>query len=120
MKVNADDRHLAQQQGLLFSATTYLNGADPRSPLASPLYGDLYDLPPTLIQVGALETLLGESLDLERALSSAGTNVQLHVYDGMVHEWHLLSALLEAEGGLGDADEAIAEIAAFTSSVCST
>ncbi len=38
---------------LVEGAALYLNGADPRNPLASPLYGDLAGLPPLLIQVGA-------------------------------------------------------------------
>ena len=113
METNADPRHLAQRQSLLFSAGSYLAGTDPRTPLASPLFGDLSGLPPALIQVGALETLLDESLDLERKLSAAGGDVTLHVYDGMVHEWHLLSALLEPGEPLNDADDAIDELAAF-------
>ena len=33
-------------------AKAYLAGADPRTPLANPLYADLHGLPPLLIQVG--------------------------------------------------------------------
>src|SRR5690242_12064108 len=43
-------------------ASFYLNGADPRSPYASPLYGDPTGLPPTLIQVGSDEVLLDDSV----------------------------------------------------------
>src|SRR5207237_2522043 len=39
------------------TARLYLADADPRNPLASPLYADLSDLPPLLIPVGAHETL---------------------------------------------------------------
>ncbi len=50
--MNADDvPHLASR---------YLDGADPRHPYASPLYGDPSGLPPTLIQVGGDEVLLDE------------------------------------------------------------
>ena len=35
----------------------YLAGADPRSPYASPLYGEHAGLPPTIIQVGSDEVL---------------------------------------------------------------
>jgi len=37
----------------------YLAGADPRSPYASPLYGDPAGLPPTLIHVGSRKGMLG-------------------------------------------------------------
>ena len=37
-------------QGIEEFAAIYLNGADPRSPLASPIYADLSGLPPLLIQ----------------------------------------------------------------------
>jgi len=117
METNADARHLAQRRGLLASAETYLNGADPRNPLASPLFAELGGLPPVLIQVGALETLLDDSRALEWALLAAGVGASLRVYAGMVHEWHLLSALLEPDARLAGADDAIAEVAAFTREV---
>jgi epsilon-lactone hydrolase len=40
----------------------YLAGADPRSPYASPLYGDPADLPPTLIYVGGDEALRDDAV----------------------------------------------------------
>jgi len=42
-----------QKAGILDMARQYLNGADPRSPLAAPIYADLHGLAPLLIQVGA-------------------------------------------------------------------
>ena len=46
----------------------YLAGADPRNPLASPLYAELHGLPPTLIHAGTYEVLLDDSRRLaERA-----------------------------------------------------
>jgi acetyl esterase/lipase len=44
-----------QKAGILDMARLYLNGADPRSPLAAPIYADLTGLAPLLIQVGAAE-----------------------------------------------------------------
>ncbi|MFC5830925.1 alpha/beta hydrolase fold domain-containing protein [Nonomuraea insulae] len=38
-------------------AAMFLGGADPKDPLASPLYADLTGLPPMCIQVGGDETL---------------------------------------------------------------
>src|SRR5215470_9789874 len=57
--------------GILGMARMYLNGADPRSPLAAPIYADLTGLPPLLIQVGAAETLLDEATRLAKAAGMA-------------------------------------------------
>ena len=113
MRTNADPRHLAQQQGLLYSANTYLDEADAKAPLASPLFGDLSNLPPMLIQVGALETLLDEGVELDRRASAAGAQTTLHIYEGMIHEWHLLAALLDDSGQLPEAEQAFEEIGSF-------
>src|SRR5271168_3336415 len=45
-----------QRAGLLDMAKLYLGAADPRSPLAAPIYADLTGLPPLFVQVGACET----------------------------------------------------------------
>jgi acetyl esterase/lipase len=73
-------------------AADYLNGADPRTPLASPLHADLSGLPPLLIQVGSAETLLDDAVRLARAAGAAGaagTRVNLEVWPDMIHAWHL-------------------------------
>lgn len=51
---------LIQQPSLTELATAYLHGADPRTPLVSPIHADLHGLPPLLIQVGSAETLLSD------------------------------------------------------------
>ena len=120
METNANPRHLAQRQGLLSSASAYVDDENPLQPYASPLFGELGSLPPVLIQVGALETLLDESVKLERALSVAATEVRLETYDGMVHEWHLLSALLDPENPLDGARRALQAIAGFVTETTAT
>ena len=42
-------------------ASDYLAGADPRTPLASPLFASLSGLPPLLVQVGTADLLLSDS-----------------------------------------------------------
>lgn len=71
-------------------AATYLAGADPRTPLASPLFARLDGLPPLLIQVGTAELLLSDAEELARSAAAAGVDVTLrpgkglpHVYPGM-------------------------------------
>jgi acetyl esterase/lipase len=70
-------------------ATAYLHGADPRTPLASPIHADLSGLPPMLIQVGSSETLFDDSIRLAAVAGAAGVRVTLEVWPEMIHAWHL-------------------------------
>jgi len=79
----------------------YLAGADPRTPYASPLYGDLTAFPPTLIQVGSDEILLDDAVRMADRLRVAGCDVKLEVWRRMPHVWHLfVPALPEARRGI--------------------
>lgn len=88
-------------------AETYLGGADPRSPEASPIYGDLTGLPPILIQVSSYEVLLDDSLRLLRAAILADVKVQLRVYQELPHVWQLYAGVLD------EGEEALAEAGKF-------
>ena len=63
----------------------YLAGHDPTDPAASPLYGALITLPPLQIHVGSEEVLLNDAEDFARRADAAGSEVQLHVWEGMPH-----------------------------------
>jgi acetyl esterase/lipase len=93
---NAARDPTVQKAGVLDFAGIYLAGADPRSPLASPIHGDLRGLPPLIIQVGAVETLLDDSLMLARAASLADVYVDLQVWPEMIHVWHQWFTQLDA------------------------
>ena len=82
------------RDSLMVSAKTYLGGSDPKAPLAAPLYADLRGLPPTLIQVGDAEVLLDDSTRLAGIAREAGVDVQLDVWDDMIHVWHLFAPIL--------------------------
>ena len=77
-------------------ARAYLNGADPRDPLAAPLHGALRGLPPLLIQVGAAETLLDDAVRLAARAGAADVAVTLEVWPEMIHVWHLFHPALAA------------------------
>jgi monoterpene epsilon-lactone hydrolase len=63
----------------------YLGSADPRDPLASPIYARLSGLPPVRIHVGDDEVLLDDSRRyIERAVA-AGVDARLDVWMGMAH-----------------------------------
>jgi len=79
---------------VLKSAQLYLGDADPRTPLASPLYAGLRGLPPLLIQVGTDEILLSDSTRLAERAQAAGVAVTLEVWEGMQHVWQFVAGIL--------------------------
>jgi len=85
-----------QKASILDMAHMYLNGADPRSPLAAPIYADLTGLAPLLIQVGAAETLLDDAVRLAKAAGTADVRVDLQIWPEMIHVWHLFHPELSA------------------------
>ena len=85
-----------QKAGILDMAKLYLNGADPRSPLAAPLYADLHGLAPLLIQVGAAETLLDDAIRLAQVAGAADVAVDLQIWPEMIHVWHIYHPELAA------------------------
>ncbi len=75
-------------------------------PLASPLFADHHDLPPTLIQVGGREILLSDACRLDEAMRRAGVPTTLDVWDGLWHVWQL-------DARLAETTEAMDALAAF-------
>jgi len=67
----------------------YLAGADPRTPYASPLYGDPAGLPPTIIQVGSDEVLRDDAVRMAVRMRAAGCQVELEIWPRMPHVWHV-------------------------------
>jgi monoterpene epsilon-lactone hydrolase len=77
-------------------AADYLAGADPRTPLASPLFAALAGLPPLLIQVGTADVLLSDSERLAAAATAAGVDVTLQVGEGLPHVYQITPGTPEA------------------------
>ena len=71
-----------------------LAGADPRKPYASPLYGDLTGLPPTLILVGGDDGLRHDAVRIAEKMRAAGCHVEVEVWPHMWHVWHLLARVM--------------------------
>ena len=94
MTSKADVDPMVQKDGLMDMANLYLGGADPRSPLAAPLYADLSGLPPLLVQVGSAETLLDDSTRLADLAKAVGVEVELEIWDDMIHVWHSFAPIL--------------------------
>ena len=84
---------------------TYLNelaaaylppGMGRKDPRVSPLYADLRNFSPLLIQVGSAETLLDDATRFASAAGAADVPVTLEIWRHMIHAWHLWNAQLEA------------------------
>lgn len=88
-------------------AEHYLAGADPKNPLASPVFADLRGLPPLLIQGGTAEAIEDDAVQLAVAAEQAGVPVTLELYEGMIHVWHAFAPRLP------EATAAIERIAAW-------
>lgn len=98
---------MVERQGLLGMASTYLNGADAKDPLAAPIYGDLTGLPPLLLQVGTAETLLDDARRLAVRAIECGVNVDYEEWRDMIHVFQHFAPMLS------DGLRAIARIGAF-------
>ena len=83
MTERADQDPVSTPAMLAQFASDYLAGADPKTPLASPLFAALAGLPPLLIQVGTADLLLSDSERLAAAAAQAGVDVTLEIGEGL-------------------------------------
>jgi acetyl esterase/lipase len=75
-------------------------------PLLSPIYGDLSGLPPLYAHVSSTEILLDDTLRVARKARAAGVEVEVEVWEGLPHVWHLCAFMPES-------DKALTHIARF-------
>lgn len=107
MKSNAGSEVMLSLSGINGYTNDYLQGADPRAPLASPLFADLTGLPPTLVQVTDAEILYNDATRFVAAAKRAGVAAELQVAPDLWHVWQLYA------GQMPEADDALRLIAAF-------
>ncbi|HYE71761.1 MAG TPA: alpha/beta hydrolase, partial [Blastocatellia bacterium] len=80
-----------------WQAKYFSNSVELKSPFLSPLFGNLANLPPLLIQVGSDEVWLSDSIRLATKIKEAGGSIHLKVWDSMWHVWHMNAELPEAK-----------------------
>lgn len=78
-------------------AQHYIGTQIPQTECLHPLDAYLGGLAPLLVQVGSIEVLLDDSLQLAQRAIAHGTHVQLEVWPGMPHVWQGFAPAL-AEG----------------------
>lgn len=92
-------------------AALYLQGEDPKHPLASPLFATLEGLPPILMQASAAELFLDDSVRVADRIRAAGGEVRLDIWPDLVHVWQGYAPQLpEATAALQRAGEFIGAI----------
>ena len=70
-------------------AAMYANGRDLKDPLLSPVYGDMENFPPTILNTGTRDLLLSNTVRVHRKLRQAGVVADLHVHEGQAHDgWY--------------------------------
>jgi acetyl esterase/lipase len=88
--------------GLRARVPDYVGRSDASNPLISPIFGDLKELPPLLIQVGSHEILLSDALRLAGRAASSDVQVTLEVTPGVPHVFQVYAGLLDEAGAALD------------------
>ncbi len=77
------DVETAHEWAALYAGQTALD-----DPFVSPIYGDLSDLPPVLVQVGTEEILYNDATRFATFASMQQSEVTLQIEKNMPHVWH--------------------------------
>ncbi|RFA10194.1 hypothetical protein B7R54_13980 [Subtercola boreus] len=73
--------------GMVAAGMWWADDLDPRSPLVSPLFADLADLPPVYVYQGAHDLLAPDAKALARAVAAAGGRIELRLYASAFHDF---------------------------------
>jgi acetyl esterase/lipase len=84
---------------------------NPAHKLASPVFGNLSNLAPTLIHGSSNEMLLGEGIRYTNKAIAAGSPVKMQIWKNQMHDWHLFNM------GHGSAKAAWQEVQKFIDSL---
>ena len=90
----------------------YLQGHDPKDPLASPLLADLASFPPTLVMASTDEVLLEDGAALASGLALAGVPVLASFESGRPHAWPAVLA------GSAESAAALESVGRFVAGLC--
>jgi epsilon-lactone hydrolase len=91
----ADADFICTKAALQDWADIYLAGADPETPLASPVRGDFDAIAPMLIHVGSEEVLLSDSVGLAHQAAIGKVDVTLVITPDMPHVFHYMWAQVD-------------------------
>ena len=92
---NAEADPMIPVSALRLVVDQYVDAADRAHPHASPLRGKFKGLPPLKILAGSTEVLLDDAIDAARACRAAGVDVDLQIWEQMLHVFPLIGFLPE-------------------------
>jgi acetyl esterase/lipase len=98
---------MVDRESLARMGRLYLDGADPRTPLAAPLYAELAGLPRMLVQVGTAEVLLDDATRIVERARSAGVEIELDPWEDLIHVFQAFAPFVP------EAQQAIDRVGAF-------
>ncbi|TRZ65291.1 MAG: alpha/beta hydrolase [Rhodocyclaceae bacterium] len=97
-------------RSLLLWSGLLQNRMSPSNPHISPVFGDLANLPPLLVQASEVEILLDDSRRYVNKAITAGTRARLQTWNHVVHVWQLFDpALTEARQAFEEIRKFLAE-----------
>ena len=106
---NAETDPILADIGIFWWIAAYISGEDPHNPYISPVYADLKELPPILVQVSSSEMLYSDAARFVEKAKKAGVNATLQSWDDMIHVFQGTRFEL-----IPEAKDAINKIADFT------
>jgi monoterpene epsilon-lactone hydrolase len=77
----------SSMEALALMARLYLAGRSSVEPLASPLYGDFTDFPPTLIHASQTDILYDDAIRLAAAIRRANGELTVRLWTNEAHVW---------------------------------
>lgn len=99
--------YLLTKETMQWFVANYLGDVDPKDPSVSPLHSsDLAGLPPALVVTAEFDPLRDEGEAYAVRLREAGVPTELRRYDGQIHNFYTMPAMLE------DGRQAIEEVGA--------
>ena len=101
---NAEGYMLTRDSMVWFWDHYLANPAQANEAYASPLKGDVKNLPPALVQTAEFDPLRDEGAAYAEKLKAAGVQVTYHQYDGLIHDPFLFFGVVP--GGRQNIDEA--------------
>ncbi len=107
VRTNQNSDALLSPDAVKRSAAGYVAGLGAEHPVCSPIRADLSELPPMLIHLGSRELFVSEDRELARRAEQASVDVELRVFDGLWHAFHVHAGMLR------EADEALDELSGF-------
>lgn len=111
---NAETDPVLGEIGVFWWGKASSEGIDPTDSRLSPVFADLKDLPPMLVQASSSEILYSDSIRIVENAKSAGVNATIQVWDDMPHVFQQVGL-----NKLPESKEAIDNIAEFVKKLIS-